>query len=80
MYTFDILDLYSYLLDVLLGLTPECLVTLGMFCSLSSDGWKLSSHVSTCSGCGRVHGAFPPPMGQNTSAFLFPNYFSLGTP
>jgi hypothetical protein len=32
---FDILGLCLYLLDVLLGLTPERLVTLGMFCSLS---------------------------------------------
>jgi hypothetical protein len=32
---FDILDLCLYLLDVFLDLTPECLVTLGMFCSLS---------------------------------------------
>jgi hypothetical protein len=59
----DVIDLYSYLLDVLLGLTPERLVTLGMSCSLLSNGWKLSSHLSTCSGCGRVHRACPPLMG-----------------
>jgi hypothetical protein len=74
-----ILDLCSYLLDVLLGLTPEHLVTLRMFCSLSSGDWKLASHLSMCSGCGRVHGACPPPMGQNTSAFLFLDCFCLGT-
>jgi hypothetical protein len=70
-----ILDLCLYFLDVLLGLIPERLVTLGMFCSHSSGGWKLSSHLSTRSGCGRVHGACLPPMGQNTSAFLFHDYF-----
>jgi hypothetical protein len=76
----DILDLCSCLLDVLLVLTPERLVTLGMFCSLSSGDWKLSSHLSTCSGCGKVHGACLPPMGQNTSAFLFPDSFCVSTP
>jgi hypothetical protein len=52
-----ILDLCFYFLDVLLGLTLERLVTLGMFCSLSSGGWKLSSHLSMRSGCDKVHEA-----------------------
>jgi hypothetical protein len=33
---FDILDLYSFLLDVFLGLNPEHLATLGLFYSPSS--------------------------------------------
>jgi hypothetical protein len=79
-FALDILDLCLYFLDVLLGLPPERLVTLRMFCNLSSGGWKLSSHLGTHSGYGRVHGACLPPMGQNTSAFLFHNSFCLGTP
>jgi hypothetical protein len=79
-FAFDILDLYLYFLDVLLGLISECLVTLGMFCSLLSGGWKLSSYLSMRSGCGRVHGACLPSMGQNTLAFLFHDCFCLGTP
>jgi hypothetical protein len=35
---FDILDLCSSLLDVFLGLNPEHLATLGMFCRPSSGG------------------------------------------
>jgi hypothetical protein len=44
---FDILDLYSFLPDVFLGLGPEHFATLRMFCSPSSGDWKLSSHPST---------------------------------
>jgi hypothetical protein len=79
-FAFDILDLWLYFLDVLLDLTPEHLVTLGMFYSLSSGGWKLSSHLSTRSGCGKVHEACLLPMGQNISAFLVRDCFCLGTP
>jgi hypothetical protein len=79
-FALDILDLWLYLLDVLLDLTPERLVTLGMFCSLSSCGWKLSSHLSTHSGCGKVHEACLPPMGRNISPFLVRHHFCLGTP
>jgi hypothetical protein len=79
-FALDILDLCLYFLDVLLDLTPERLVTLGMFCSLSSGGWKLSSHLNKRSGCGKVHEACLPSMGQNISAFLVRDYFCLGTP
>jgi hypothetical protein len=75
----DILGLCSYLFDVFLGLTPEHLATLGMFCNLLSDDWKLSSHLSMCSGYSRAHGAYPLLMGQNTLAFLFPNCYFLST-
>jgi hypothetical protein len=41
-------------LDVLLGLIPLHLVTLGTSCNLSSGDWKLSCHLGMHSGCGKI--------------------------
>jgi hypothetical protein len=83
-FVLDILDLWLRFpvlcfLTVLLGLIPLHLVVLGMSCNLSLDDWKLSCHLGTHSGCGKVHEACPPPMGHNISASLVCGCFCLGT-
>jgi hypothetical protein len=72
--------LYSFLPDVLLDLGLEHFATLRMFCNPSSGDYKLSSNLSTHSGCDRGHGACPPPTGRSTLVFLLDDCLFLETP
>jgi hypothetical protein len=64
---------------MLLGLIPWRLAVLGTSCNLSSNDWEPTCHLVTHSGCGKVRGPCPLPMGQNISASLFCGCLCLGT-